>query len=144
MLRKILGVLAGLAVAVMIFVGFEYINSQMYPKPAGFDPADHKAMSAYVAALPMGALFTLLAGWVLGSFACGALIRLIGRSDSHTPAYIAGLFLLSAGIVDIFILPYPLWFTIVGVIIFIPATILGHLVVKPRPVANKHSVVSRQ
>jgi hypothetical protein len=130
MLRKVLAVLAGIVAAVAVFMIFERINGKLFPLPPGTDPADHEAMTAYVGTLPATAFVLVLAGWAVGSFVCGLLIRVISRSGDTTPAYIAGLFLMTAGIVDIFMLPHPLWFTITGIVIFIPLTLLGHSLVR--------------
>ena len=130
MLRKVLAVLAGIATASIIFVGFEAINSKLYPMPKGIDRGDHEAMSAYMESLPNQAFINVLMGWLIGSFICGMLIRLISRSSDKTPSYIAGLFLTTAGIVDIFTLPHPLWFAVAGIIVFIPFTLLGHIIFK--------------
>jgi hypothetical protein len=111
-------------------MAFEYLNGKLYPAPPGLDPADHKAVSEYVNSLPSIALWVVLAGWATGSFICGVIVKLISKSSDRTPAYLAGLFLMAAGIVDIFLLPHPLWFIVTGVLIFIPATLAGHALVK--------------
>jgi hypothetical protein len=130
MLRKVAAVIAGIIAAVGIFMAFEYLNGKLYLVPPGLDPADHEAMSEYVDSLPSTALWVVLAGWMAGSFICGVLVRVISKSNDMTPAYLAGLFLMAAGIVDIFLLPHPLWFIVTGVLIFIPVTLAGHTLVK--------------
>ena len=132
MLRKVLAVVVGLVVAVLIFIAFESLKEQLYPLPPGMDRADHKAMSAYEEALPAKALAVMLAGWMIGSLVCGILVKIISKSKDRTPAYLAGLFLMAAGIVDIYMLPHPLWFIVTGVLIFIPATLAGHALVKAK------------
>ncbi|HRO44057.1 MAG TPA: hypothetical protein PL009_14575 [Flavipsychrobacter sp.] len=126
MLRKIIAVIVGIVAATLLFMGFESIIERLYPLPHGTDRADHAAMEAYVKTLPSTALILVLAGWAVGSFICGLLIRIIARSADKTPAYIAGLFLTTAGIVDIFMVPHPIWFIIIGILLFIPFTLIGH------------------
>jgi len=128
MLRKILAALAGILIAVMVFMGFEKIARHYYPLPPGTDRADHAAMVAYTESLPTEAFLIVLTGWVVGSFLCGLFIKLISRSGGKTAAYISGLFLTTAGIVDIFMLPHPLWFTIIGIVVFIPMTLIGYAI----------------
>jgi hypothetical protein len=132
MLRKIIGALAGIVAAMLIFMVFEKINSGRFPLPSGVDPADHEAMSVYARTLPSSALITVLAGWATGSFICGLLIRIISKSADKIPAYIAGLFLTTAAIVDLLLLPHPIWFIIAGILVFIPMTLLGHAVYRQR------------
>ena len=128
MLRKIIAVLAGIIAATLIFMGFEAIRDNRYPLPYGIDPADHEAVDAYIQTLPSAPFIIVSAGWIIGSFLCGMIIRIISKSSNKTPAYIAGLFLTTAGIVDVFMYTQPLWFTVAGVVVFIPTTLLGHSV----------------
>ncbi|HTM65323.1 MAG TPA: hypothetical protein VL093_03325 [Flavipsychrobacter sp.] len=130
MLRKIIGALAGIVAAMLIFMVFEKINSGRFPLPPGVDPADHEAMTVYAQSQPSSALITVLVGWAIGSFICGLLIRIISKSADKIPAYIAGLFLTTAAIVDLLLLPHPIWFIIAGILVFIPMTLLGHAVYK--------------
>jgi hypothetical protein len=132
MLKKVLAVVAGLVAAIVIFMAFEHLKEHLYPLPHGIDRADHRAMSAYEESLPTTALVLMLGGWVIGSFVCGVLIKIIVKSSDRTPAYLAGLFLMAAGIVDIFLLPHPVWFIVTAVLIFIPATLAGHALVKAK------------
>ncbi len=125
-----MAVIAGLVAAILIFMAFEQLKEVLYPLPHGMDRAEHKAMSAYETSLPVSALLLMLGGWTLGSFICGLLIKLISKSGDTTSAYLAGLFLMAAGIVDIFLLPHPTWFIVTGVLIFIPATLAGHALAK--------------
>ncbi len=126
MLRKVLGVVAGIIVATLVFIGFERLRLIWYPYPTGYDPANHQAAARFEASLPALALLISLVGWIVGSVLCGATIRLIARGPARTPAYIAGLFLMTTGIVDIFMYAHPLWFIIAGIVCFIPAALLGH------------------
>jgi hypothetical protein len=132
MLRKIIGAIAGIVAAMLIFMVFEKINSGRFPLPPGVDPADHEAVTAYAQTLPSSTFITLLAGWATGSFICGLLIRIISKSADKIPAYIAGLFLTTAAIVDLILLPHPMWFIVAGIVVFIPMTLLGHAAYRQR------------
>jgi hypothetical protein len=128
--RRILGVFAGIIAAILIFTAFEYFRLRTFPPPPGYEKANHQQQVDYFQSLPTTALVIDLAGWITGSFLCGLLIRIISRSANKSPAYIAGLFLMTAGIVDLFVIPYPVWFIIAGLLVFIPFTLLGHSVMK--------------
>jgi len=129
MLRRTIAVLFGISVAVAVFVLVEKINQNMYPFPVGMDIHDHHAMASYIANLPSKALLIDLAGWIFGSIICGFLIGYIDRSNNKISAYIGGLFLMTSGIVDLILLPHPMWFIIMGMTVFIPFTLLGHTIV---------------
>jgi len=126
MLRKILSALAGLIAAILVFMAFEWVNSLFYPLPIDLDKADHEAMAAYVKTLPTTAFLPVLAGWAAGSFVCGLLIRLISKSGNKISAYLAGLLLMTAGIVNMFTIEHPTWFIVIGLFIFVPFTLLGY------------------
>lgn len=130
MFRNILAVVAGIITATLVFIGFEQLGQKIYPLPPGLDTTDHEVMSSYTKTLPDVAFIPVLAGWVIGSFVCGIVIGLIAKKSLRTSAYLAGLFLTTAGIVDIFMLPHPLWFVVAGIIVFIPFTLLGVKVIK--------------
>jgi hypothetical protein len=134
MFRRLVAFFIGITIAVVSFSLVETLNAKLYPVPDNIDPHDLNAMKSYVAHLPSAALLILLLGWMLGSFLCGFIVAIVGKSNSRTPAYIAGLFLTTAGIVDLFMIPHPTWFVIIGMTVFIPFTLLGHLVA-PKKVA---------
>lgn len=126
MLRLVIAVAVGLFAAFLVIAGVEWLSALRYPLPKGLDIADYRAMAAYIANLPTGALINVLVGWALGSMVCGFFIRIISKSKSKTPAYLAGLVLLTTGIVNTFTYPHPVWFMVIGVLLFIPCTLLGH------------------
>lgn len=128
MFRRLIAFFIGITVAVISFSLVEKLDAKLYPIPDNIDPNDLNAMKSYVAHLPNTALMILLSGWIIGSFICGFVVALINKSPNRTPAYIAGLFLTTAGIVDLFMIPHPTWFVVIGMAVFIPFTLLGHLV----------------
>jgi hypothetical protein len=132
MLRKIIGAIAGLLAAMFIISVTESLNAKLYPLPKGIDIADRQAMQVYISSLPKTALIIVLAGWAIASFVCGLLIRMISKSDDKTPAYLAGLLLMTAGIVNMFSYENPLWFVIIGVLIFIPLTLYGFTMIRKK------------
>jgi len=135
MFRKILAAVAGIVSALAVFMVVEGLSKRLYPYPAGLDPQDHHAMAAYITKLPSTALLVVLLGWVAGSLICGFVIGVLSRSSAKTPSYIAGLFLTVSGIVNLFMFPHPIWFVIMGTTVFIPFTLLGHIMV-PRRIAQ--------
>lgn len=130
--RKILAVVAGVILAGIVVYAVEAIGHQVYPPPAGLDMKNMEAMKNYVATLPMGALLFVLLAYVLGSFAGGWLAAKIARSSQiHVPLTVGGVQLFF-GLINLLMIPHPLWFAIAAVIVFLPAAFLGgKLGVKP-------------
>ena len=123
MLRKIGGVIGGIALAFIVVQAAEMIVHTLYPPPAGTDMRNMAAVKAFVATLPATAFLLVLGGWMVGTFAGTSAAAKIGRSS--TPAYVVGALLLCAGIANAVMIPQPLWFSIASFVIYIAMTIAG-------------------
>ena len=75
MIRKILGIMAGLVAAYLVILAAEAVNHWLYPLPADLDPSDNAAMSAYTFTLPLPVRLMYVGGWLAGTFA-GAWLNL--------------------------------------------------------------------
>lgn len=130
--RNILAVIAGVILAGIVTYAVQTVGHQVYPPPENLDIKNLEAMKAYVATLPMGALLFVLLAYVLGSFAGGWLAAKIARSSQiHVPLTVGGVQLFF-GLINLLMIPHPLWFAIAAVIVFLPAAFLGgKLGVKP-------------
>ena len=132
MLRKIISVVVGLMAAMLVISIVESLNTKLYPLPKDIDIADREAMQTYISSLPTTALIIVLAGYVLGSFVCGLLIRIISKSDDKIPVYLAGLGLTTAGSVNAFSFTHPWWFMVLSVIIFIPVALYSFTMIRKK------------
>ena len=125
--------MVGLIVAMLIITFMESLNARLHPFPADMAPEDHLAMQTYISTLPPTAFIIMLAGYLVASLCCGMVIRLIARSADKTPAYLAGIGLMTAGIVNFFSFEHPWWAIVIGLLIFLPATLLGFSLVRKKP-----------
>jgi hypothetical protein len=125
MIKPILSVLAGLAAAVALFLLGEQMNHSLYPTPLGFDFSNAQAVKTFYDNQPLAYWLIALLVWAIGSFACGAIIKIISKSPKPLLPLIAGGILTASGIANIFSLPQPLWFSIIGLLIFLPSVYLG-------------------
>jgi hypothetical protein len=133
MIRNILSVFAGVVAAFIIIMGVEYINSMNHPFPQGMNPNDAENFKAYVAGLPISALLVVVLGWALGSLLCGFVIGKINpNSASKRLPIVAGAALTIASILNMVEIPHPTWMMIVGIVIFIPLTMLGYRLAMPK------------
>ena len=126
MKRKIISVIVGLVVAVIIFLVAETINGTLHPAPQTLDFKDNIAVKTFYENQPLSLWLLVLSGWLIGSILCGFLIKFISKSDNKKLPIIAGCILTLSAIANFFSLPHPIWFIIVGLLVFIPATIFGH------------------
>jgi hypothetical protein len=126
--RSILAVVAGFVVAAVVMMAVEAINGRLlYPELGQLAQGvtDREALRALLAGAPVGALLVVLAGWVLGSLAAGwVAARIAGRAPLAHAAAVGGLLTLG-GIANNLMLPPPLWFWVVSLVVFIPAACAG-------------------
>jgi len=136
MVRKIISLVLGLVSAVIIFIISEKLNAVMYPFPKSLNFTDTQVVKEYFNNQPFAFWLIVLIGWSIGSFICGLIIKVISKSNNKILAYIAGGILTLSGVVNIFSLPHPTWFIIVGLLIFIPGVLAGHSVFNFKTVEN--------
>jgi len=118
MLRRILAVPAGLIAGIICITVIEKIGHQLYPPPAGAAGGDMTAMKDYVAHAPFMALFFVIIGYALAAFVSGFAASKIADNGKHTSAAVCGVIFLLITIYMMFSLPTPVWFWILGIIVW--------------------------
>ncbi|MDD2987305.1 hypothetical protein [Flavobacterium sp.] len=126
MKRNILSIVVGLATAIITFLIAETINGNLHQAPTTLDYKDTIAVKAFYENQPLSLWLLVLAGWITGSLLCGFLIKCISKSDNKKLPIIAGCILTLSAVGNFFSLPHPTWFIVVGLLVFIPSTLLGH------------------
>ena len=132
-LRSVLAVLAGLVVGSAVNMGLLWVNSLIFPLPAGVDGTDPAALSAALAKAPPTA-------WVLillahgGNALVGAWLaaKLAGRAPL-VHGLTVGALVLCGGIANLRSIPAPLWVAVVDLALYLPAAWLGAKLAAPRP-----------
>jgi len=121
--RGIGAVIVGMIVAFLVVFGAEAISHQIYPPPPGMSMQDMTQVKAFVATLPMSVLLIVLAGHLIATF----VATWTAAKIAHGPmaAFVVGALLLAAGIVNAFMIPQPLWFSIASFVIYIGGTLVG-------------------
>jgi hypothetical protein len=130
MKRNIISVIAGLVVAILTFIITESVNHSLHPLPASLDFKDTEAVKAFYESQPNALWLLLLAGWIAGSFLCGLLIKWISKNENKKLPLIAGSILTLSALANFFAIPHPVWVIVVGLLVFIPLTLLGHKIYK--------------
>lgn len=128
-MRAVLAVIAGFVVAAVSVQVAEMITHRLYPFPPGTDMHDMETIKLFVSTLPVTALLLVLGGWLVGTLAGTFVAAKIGRG--RVPAYVLGVILLCAGIGNSFVIPQPVWFTLVSLVIFVAGTFAGTAMAKP-------------
>jgi hypothetical protein len=117
--RSVGAIAAGCAVAFVLVVAVELLSAVVHPYPEGFNGTDEE-VCRHVERCPAWVLAAAVAAW--GATALAGTWT-AGRLGNRGCALFLGLLLLSAVILNIAMLPYPLWFKI-AVLIVIPAAIV--------------------
>jgi len=123
--RSLLACLAGLVLGSVVIGVVEFVGHQIYPPPAGIDPRDPESIRRAMETISMGALLVVLVAWAIGSVVGGLVAARLAPRQPMRCALIVGAMLLLAGIANLIMLPHPLWFSIVAVLLFLPAAWLG-------------------
>jgi hypothetical protein len=123
MLRSILAVLAGLVVAWITVSLFEFAGMHAFPPPPGIDVRDPQQLASLIAQMPSGALTLVLTGWVIGALDGGLVAALIARQ--RVPSIAVGVLVMLGAFLMVAMVPHPLWMSIAGVLLPVPAALFG-------------------
>ncbi len=125
MLKRILSVIAGIATGfVVVFIG-DSITHIINPPPAGLNFEDKNAINHYAASIPTYVLVLMLFFWILSSFLGGLVAAKINPDRWKVSSSITGALLMIAAILNMLLIPHPIWMMIASVILYIPAAYLG-------------------
>ena len=126
--RKILAVIVALVVAIAIIMISQMLTTLAVQPPSSVLMGDAEAMREYMAKMP-GVVFAIVCiGYAIASFAGGFIVAKMSRQQGSATALavIVGVVLTLSHIANVSMRPHPLWFIIVGLLIFIPISIVGH------------------
>ncbi len=132
MKRKIIAVVAGIVSAFVVMIAVEMIGSLIFPMPSNIDITNREAMTEYMSNMSIGAYLMVALGWVLSSFAGGFVVTKISKEQSVRFPLFIGMLLTIGGVINFILLPHPVWFMILGFLIFIPISLIGHQVAKDK------------
>lgn len=119
--RKIAAVVAGLLVAFILLVAIELVSAIAHPVPPDFG-GTMEEMCEHVARIPQWVLALAVLAWGVTAFVSTWTAYRIGGRGS---ALVTGLLLLAALVFNISMLPYPIWFKIVNLLLIPAAVGLG-------------------
>lgn len=131
-IRNILAVLAGIIFGGMVNMGIIMISGSIIPPPDGADTTTTEGLKEAMHLFQPKHFILPFLAHALGTFAGALLAGLIAANHKMYFALGIGAFFLMGGIYSVFLLPSPLWFTILDLVVaYIPmAYIAGKLVMK--------------
>ena len=135
-LKNILAVVAGLIVGSMVNMGLIMISGSIIPPPEGVDLTTEEGLKAGMHLMgPQHFVFPFLAH-ALGTLVGAFLVAFFAATKKMIFAMVIGALFLFGGIWMVFILPSPLWFTILDLVVaYLPMAWLGgKLALQLRPI----------
>jgi hypothetical protein len=131
-LRNTLAVIAGILFGSTINMGIIAISSSIIPPPEGADVTTMEGLSASMHLFQPKHFIMPFLAHALGTFAGALLTAFIAVNHKMKLALLIGLVFLIGGITNVFMLPSPIWFTILDLVLayFPMAYIAGKLMEK--------------
>lgn len=127
-MRKGIAVLAGLIIGLVVISLVEHLGQRLFPTMLEFQSQTNTQDTIdFLAAIPANRLIFILLAYFLGAFFAGAISAIIVRQSQI--ALLPGMILLLLGILQVAFIPHPLWFIILSLSIYLPASYLGGIVV---------------
>lgn len=114
--KNILAGVAGVVIAMAMVWLVEKLGHAVYPPPPDLDFADADAMRAYVETVPLGALLFVAAAWFIGTLCGTCAACAIGTAKPMIFAMVVGGLMLIATIINLVMIPHPMWFSVLGVV----------------------------
>ena len=131
MLRGIFALAAGLFAAMILITGSGLLSAKwLFPPPAGLDLRDAAQVAAFAASLSPAALLWILGGWLLGALVGGVVSARLADQYELAPPVLVGLFIAAGTWLNALSIPHPAWMVALGVLLPIPAALLGARLVR--------------
>jgi hypothetical protein len=130
-IRNFLAVIAGLVIGSVVNMGFIVLGPMIIPPPNGADITTEAGLKATLHLFePKNFIFPFLAH-ALGTLVGAMIAILISKDRKPLLAYIVSVFFLAAGIMNVMILPSPLWFNVVDLVFaYIPMAFISIILIK--------------
>jgi len=123
--KQILAVIVGVIVGGLTIYAIESINMVRFPWPEDLSMEDKEAFAEYVSSLPVDAFITVIIAHLVGSFIAGFVCSKITPNKKLLLGTICGVLFLAGGIMNLVMIPHPLWFMVADLLVFVPFAWLG-------------------
>ena len=113
---RIVGVIAGLVVAMLVVMAAEGAGHAMFPPPEGLDITRPEDQARLMELIPLGAKIAVVVAWFLGALAGAATA--IAIAQHILPGWIVGLVMVALSVVTTQMFPHPVW--MIGAAVILP------------------------
>lgn len=126
MVRNILAVIVGVAIGSVVNMGLVMLGSALISSPEGVNPGDMESLQKGMHLFGPQHFITPFLAHALGTLAGAFVASMIAVSHNFKIAVGIGIFFLLGGITAAAMLPAPLWFEALDIILaYIPMSLLG-------------------
>lgn len=125
-IRNILAVVTGLIVGSAVNMGIIMISGNIIPPPPGVDVTDMESLKSSMYLFEAKHLIFPFLAHAVGTLVSAFIAALMAVSHNIKIALIIGVFFLLGGIMNIFMLPSPIWFAVLDLVgAYIPMAWFG-------------------
>lgn len=125
MAKRIIAVLLGVLTGIFVVILADSLSQYVYPSGETIDFSNPTAVEAYMNKLPFGALIIMAGGWLLSSFFGGLVSAYIHFAKAAQVSVVTGVVLLIGSMVNLYMIPHPMWMTITALVGYIPMARIG-------------------
>ena len=126
MWKSILAVFCGFIATIIVVGIFDLLNYQIFPPPAGLDPAIAEDLKEIIRSAPAGAWALLLLGHAIASAIGGFVAGLIKQGQPYIAVMCGALMIIVATINNILVGETPIWYWVFDLAIYIPLCLIGY------------------
>jgi uncharacterized protein YneF (UPF0154 family) len=119
-----LAILTGLLLGMVIDTIFRQIGNYVFPPPPTFDMASHEDIKALLDTIPAEVYVIKLVAWTLGTFG-GAYLAVRMAKVGLFPAWITAILLVAGYMIQMTLVPHPMWVVFVASGLSVAAAIGG-------------------
>jgi len=126
MFNRILSVMAGCMVGILVIFAGEAVTHAVYPLPEGIDPSNPEQLKKVVELMPTGAFIGVLLSAFTGGFVAALVASRISKARHLRHSLIAGLILTLLGLVNVILIPHPVWFVVCSLLVYLAGAYAGN------------------
>ncbi len=127
-MKRIIAVLAGCIVSVLVIFLSEGLSHTLNPPPEDIDLNDPEQLKTLMAEAPFLALLMVQIGAFLGAFAGGMVASAVYGQKDKLPALGVGVVLTLLGLINLILIPHPVWFTITALVVYVTGSYTGYTI----------------
>lgn len=125
MFRSVMAILGGIVLGGLIVGCVEWMGHQLYPALSELDLEDPKALALAMVEMPIGAFLMVQLAWFLGAAGSAWLASSVAQAEPVLCGVLAALVMLAFAVMNLIMLPSPLWFILLTPVVYLLGGALG-------------------